>query len=164
MNDREKRELLEWIIKWDTIEEKIVAHELFFKLFAESEKSFNAYKFLPGFPHNTYSHCTSVLRSAGDGIYEVSNPEKDAMMDIIFLHGLDGNAITSWTARDTLNSFWPREWLAKVLFISLRAARIFQMPEYFQFSMRLHLVHGKTQDIVCLSKREQGMYWKNCTK
>ena len=56
---------------------------------------------------------TSVQK---DGLLKISknceNPERVA--DVIFVHGLDGNARTTWHPNDKPNDFWP-EWLGNDL-------------------------------------------------
>jgi hypothetical protein len=43
-------------------------------------------------------------------VFEVSNPP-DAVLDVVFLHGLDGDARRTWSSEDPA-SFWPL-WLAE---------------------------------------------------
>jgi hypothetical protein len=40
------------------------------------------------------------------------------MLDIVFIHGMDGNPDTTW--RNSRNILWPREWLRKDINVQTR--------------------------------------------
>lgn len=45
------------------------------------------------------------------GLHVVYEPESPPTMDFIFVHGLGGTSVKSWSRNRDTRLFWPREWL-----------------------------------------------------
>jgi hypothetical protein len=47
------------------------------------------------------------------GLTTVYNPPDDIVVDLIFVHGVNGGSQSTWTKNGDPSLFWPQEWLPK---------------------------------------------------
>lgn len=47
------------------------------------------------------------------GLTTIAQPEGNAIVDLIFVHGLNGGSFSTWTHGGNLALFWPRAWLPR---------------------------------------------------
>lgn len=69
-----------------------------------------------------YSAVTNEEDTWGPLGLQILHSPSEALVDIIFVHGLRGGSIKTWCKGDDLQYFWPREWLSQEH--DLRHARI----------------------------------------
>ena len=47
------------------------------------------------------------------GLNTLYDPDEEVVVDLIFVHGLNGGSHSTWTKNGDASLFWPREWLPK---------------------------------------------------
>ena len=47
------------------------------------------------------------------GLTTIAQPKGNAIVDLIFVHGLNGGSFSTWTHGGDLALFWPRAWLPR---------------------------------------------------
>ena len=45
------------------------------------------------------------------GLTTLYEPSEDAIVDVVFVHGLNGGSYSTWSKNGDLSLFWPKEWL-----------------------------------------------------
>ena len=47
------------------------------------------------------------------GLASLFDPDKPAIADLVFVHGLGGGSRSTWTKSDSPSLYWPKEWLPR---------------------------------------------------
>ncbi|OQE39760.1 hypothetical protein PENCOP_c006G07803 [Penicillium coprophilum] len=73
------------------------------------------------------------------GLTTIYSPPGDIVVDLIFVHGVNGGSQSTWTKNGNPSLFWPQEWLPK--------DQAFQDVRVHTFGYASAISHGSVLDI-----------------
>lgn len=83
-------------------------------------------------------------------LHRISPPEKaGTLIDVIFVHGLDGHYTDTWSIKDNENSFWP-QWLDSVLPLAIVYSVEYEASASAWLGHAMPIVDQATNLLACL--------------